>query len=215
MGDGSGAEASIETTLATITATQEQLIEIEKAAEGMHVWRYSDIFGQYTEVRRLQQQAKSFVGQSREAIDRYQALVVYLAVFRETVDTGMAELDAFNAVVDLNTYSGQADAVRETAGKLRAEAARLSGAKYPDSMAVINQAAVEALEEAADGFSDLADGLSVPADDPIYTAARRIENATVELEEVRSMMHSDSFYQSRAIKNIYDLDDKFDLLTGA
>lgn len=207
-------QENTEYILGLIDSTRKQLATLETASRTLNPLPYADFLGQYGHAKALKSQTNSFIQQSEDALDGYQALITYLEAFNKAVGGSMAELNDFNQTSDLNSYSGQAEQVRQIADKIRADASELSRIKYPSGRQAMNEAAVRALNEAASGFDDLANGLAVPADEPIYAAARRIENATVQLEKVRSGTDENSLYRSRAIKNIQDLGDKFELIRG-
>jgi hypothetical protein len=191
---------------------QKQLDALKAAAGSLSILPYSDVLGQYADAVVLKDHVRRFIGQSEDALVDYKALTAYLMTFNEAVDGVSSELRSFNSVVDINEYGGQAEKERQIAAQIRTDAAKLASSARPADMEGLNAAAVVAFEQAASGFDDLAYGLSVPADDPIYAAAREIEGATADLERVDHEMYDESLAQSRIVKNVYDLSDKLDLV---
>lgn len=172
---------------------------------------YSGVLWQYRDAEVLHGHTERLIAQSEAALKEYLALVSYLEAFNEAADSVVSELDEFNAVVDINTYGGQSEELQQIAKEMRADAALLSELSYPNGAEALNAAAVVAFNEAADGFEDLAAGLTISADDPIYTAAHRIEDATLAIDTISSTMYGSSLGQSRVIKDVQDLNEKLEL----
>lgn len=196
-----------------IDESRQRLTALKSASNSFSPLPYSNILGQYRRAEVLREHAQMLIGQSEAVLDEYLAVVAYLKVFDKAMSDARLELDTFNKVTDLNAYGGQSDRLRQIATKIRLNSTSLSESMPPDSSTkALNMAAIAALNEAADGFDDLANGLEVPADDPIYTAARKIEAATARVGEVAGKTYDSSLEQSRALKDVRDLSEKLELV---
>lgn len=206
---------NIQSIVQLIEATKGQLDDLKEASDRLTMLPYSDALGQYRDAQLLKNHTKSFIGQSEEVVSGYRELILYLEAYQKAMKVGETELHRFNQVVDLNIYSGQAEEVAVVAATIRAEAASLSKVAHPAEMESVHDATIAALNEAANGFDDLAAGLRIPADGPIYSAAGRLENATKQLEGIRWTSFENSVRASRAMKNLGDLEDKLNLVLDA
>ena len=203
---------NIQSVLQLIDVTKEQLDYLKEASSRLTVLPYSDALGQYRDGQLLRGRAENFIGQSEEVMNGYRELITYLEAYYKAMGVGEAELDRFNQTVDLNIYSGQAEQVSMVATTIRTEADSLSKVAHPAEMEDLHAATIAALHEAADGFDDLAAGLRIPADGPIYAAAGRLENATARFENIKWTGFEGSLRASRVMKDLGDLEDKLGLI---
>jgi len=205
----------IEYIMKLIQTGQQEIMKLEAAGNTFAPPPYSELSGQYEKVTALKEHTKRLVDQSREVLADYQKLATYLDTFGAAITDVSTELSDFNSTIDINVYANRSAYVGQVARKLRENASLLSALSPPNDMKEVNAGAIRVINEAANGFDDLAYGLLIPADDPIYAAARRIEAATVELDAIKGTMYDHSLEQSRVIKNVLDLDEKLDLVLGS
>lgn len=195
-----------------IASTRQQIGELKKVFNNYEIFPYSDMFGQYKKARFLEFRTQSFIGQTEDALDGYEVFYKYSVTYDRAFGEVTKELNSFNEVSDINIYSGQDERIRQVAGIIRSNAVLLSNTSCPDDMKGVNNAAIIAFNEAATGFEELADGLMIPADNPIYVAARKIEDATIELDTISGVVYDESMNRSRTLRNIQDLNDKLEPL---
>jgi extradiol dioxygenase family protein len=174
---------------------------------------YSDLTGQFGTSYALRDRTQRLIAQSEVTLDDYELLVKYLLVLHNAVDSVTSELRSFNEVVDINIYGGQAEAIHLVADKVRSNATALSGVAPPNDMEALNREMIVAITQAASGFDNLAYGLVIPADDPIYAAARQIENATADIDRIMSIDFDKRITESQTLKFVNDLGDKLELLS--
>ena len=173
---------------------------------------YSQLLGQYAKSEVLQDHTKKLVNQSKDALNSYRELVEYFETFNEVVSSVKLKLETFNSVEDINIFEGRSEDMTQQAAWMRTRASVLALLQPPHDVEVIHVAVLSAINDAASGFDDLAYGLAVPADDPIYSAAKKIEAATSSVYEITGPMYDENLTYSRTIKNIQDLSEKLELI---
>jgi len=195
-----------------ITDARASLATIDKANSGLHPYPLSGYIGSYKLACVTQQHATDFVTRSNTTLTTYDASVTQLLAYVSLLDRAQVIFDNFNAVVDINSYAGQSDAVRSNAAELQNSSAALQSMKLPTEYDASRSAAIDALTEGIAGYNHLADALDNPADDAIYGAAHEIEAAGTALEASNQSSLGAQLSSTRLVKDIGDLVETVDYL---
>lgn len=195
-----------------IQEVDRQLDYLNNSSNALYILPFANILGQYNQAKLLHERSRWFVMQTKDALKNYSLLINYLKAFNESKDTVGSELEKFNQVTDLNTYSGRSDTLRQIADSFRKEIDVLENMTKPKSLESMHAAMIEIINELSIGFELLANAISIPADDPIYASANKIELETAKLDDLLSSTYAKEIEQSRAVKEIQDLNEKLELI---
>lgn len=163
----------------------------------------------------LQQESQALVTQTKNALDKYEKILVFLEDYTTHWHAVQAHLNTFNAQTDLNIYAGRGNDLRAVADDIRRQARELQAANTPHEFRELVGKSIAAMNKSAEGFDNLARGIDLAVDSVIYSSATTIEEASRELETINQTSYGPAIQGSRIVKEIGELTEKLDPLLTA
>lgn len=164
------------------------------------------------EVRRKQSQA--LVQQSRQVLDEYNDLLVYLQTYTD-MQLGLdGHLASFNNIHDFNALIGNGGSMLGTANELYADADKLRSIADPAGFEQLTAEGAATLSQAANNFAMLGRGLNTGDDATIYNAVAQLEaielKNTVEDKDLLVTLAD----KSPILRELADLPEKAETALG-
>lgn len=206
--------SEVETVRDLLRENRINLIKFSSQTGGFETLPFTGYTRQARIATALQKRTVAFVDQSEDALNRYDELITFMKDYHSAAAAIEKHTAEFNSKTDLNVYAGQSANVREIAAQIRSEAKAFENTPTPHEVQEFKKASVQTFTEIADGFDMFANGLSIPADSVIYTAAARIERADQQLSNQNQAIFSQEVLSSRTIKTIEELREKLELVTS-
>jgi uncharacterized protein YaaR (DUF327 family) len=174
--------------------------------------KYADHVGTFAVAKTLQGRSHHIVNQTNDTLERYKETVTFLEIYAQSLEKSTKTMEKFNAIVDFNEYAGRSDYFRQLAAAIRNEADTLTNTPTPAELLPIKESSVKTLLQLAAQLNDLANGMDVAIDDTIYGSAHSIESTNEQLNTLVDKTYSETTGQLRVISDIYDINEKFDLI---
>lgn len=179
--------------------------------EALFYGGFIDAYGRATVLRR---DAYDVLGQSSEAIKRYEQLVGSLDAFLNARNVFKQHVDMLNSIELFDAYAGRGAEMRASSEAIRKAATSLSvQANVLPEMRSSWSDIVASMNKAADDFDSLAYGLDTAIDAYIYDAVSKIEADGATFDNETQDLYASFDQKSRTIKDIVDLNEKLEPLS--
>lgn len=192
--------------------TLDSLAELHRVCSSLPRYTALQVSRDYRQAHVLQQHCASVVEQSLLALHDHELLVVYLDKQLALQHEFSVLTKQFNDTVDLNEYAGRGNELRTTAGQLRAITTQTDALTPPPDVLPVQLTLKDTYRQTAQGFEDLADGIGVALDGPIYSAAAAIEAAVRKNDTQDAAVYSRILDTSKTLKNVRSVNEKLELL---
>jgi hypothetical protein len=149
--------------------------------------------------------------QIHELLGDYRALLDVLEKFYMNHADLTTELQKFNNISDLNTLQGSSERLRSTAATIDSQRIVLQQIAPPAGLEQVWAQSIAVHQEASAGFRALAQALSPPIDNLIYSSAKQIESATDDNDSVNILL-SQKLQAIPTISDVTALPEKVTLL---
>lgn len=164
----------------------------------------------YAEATTYQQRAQNIVVQTTESLNQFEAAVAFLEIYTNALSQSSATIDSFNQTDDLNTLIGQSNRIAQSGALIQTNTKRLEKTSAPTDLVPLKTSTLPIFNQASTGFTELAHGLIIMTDEPIYRAASKIEAAGMQIDDIDHGKYATTIEQSRTLQNVHDLNEKLD-----
>ncbi len=215
LGDMAIAPAKFYSQTATAKAgtekTIQQLASYEKVCEQLPIYGSWAVANTYQKAVASQARCFTVVAQSTEVLQKFSALILY-AETQKTKDSDFVVITTdLNSVKDFNNYAGRSDELYQQATKLRQLADDSQRYNAPAEVASLPDAFGAVYRDAAVGFDELAYGILVAQDAPIYSGVHLIEAAVARHDQDLGKTYASAMNGLLILSDVRDLPEKLSL----
>lgn len=196
----------------TLSDSKNHLAELQIKTQSLHTLPYSGYTSTYGQAVALQERSERVILQATDVLNEFSSTITFLESYTSTIDATQAAIDQFNQTTDLSVLTSQSATQRQIASQIRQDADTLQNTATPKDFEAVKIATIRTLQQAADGFDELAGGLELGAEAQIDQAALKIETAGQQLASTDSSSYIGIADQSRSIRSVHELNEKLDLI---
>lgn len=207
LGDGA---AGMQKITNEVRLLRVELEEFRQISDTLPSHPYAFTSASYSKSLSLKEQSKAAIDQVNEVLDEYEGLLAFLTSYYTIRQQLSDELLSFNALADLDALAGQGPTYELVADSLDIKTTELSRLTPPRGFEEITQRTIALHRAVADGFRDLASGLSPPIDAAIYSAATQLEGLTSRNDQLSGSELDSVLENSPIIKSVSDLRETTD-----
>lgn len=191
--------------------TIRQLAGYEKVCQQLPAYGSWAVADAYRQAVVAQQRCRAMVTQSTAVLHTFTALITYTETQKTKDAVFVAVTTEFNKVKDLNLYAGHSNELYAQATKLKQLADDPLALIPPAAVAGLPAAFATVYRDAAAGFEQVAYGIVVAQDSPIYTGAKMIETAVAKHDQDLGLTYTSMMDGSLILADVRDLSEKLSL----
>jgi len=202
-------QANIKTLTKLSSQTRAELNGFKNTSDELRILPFPITSVTYQKSMRLKDQSGHATDQVKEVLDEYDNFLTFLSHYYPAQIRLNDELEAFNAISDLNTLQYDTFRLDSVSTTLQAQGDELLKLPPPQGLGVFIQRFAAANTQSAQGFEALALAFSPPVDSKINEAAKKLEAAAEENDLIRNELFGNSIENTPVLKHISELSEKF------
>lgn len=195
-----------------IAACRAKINDLSAESSTLPSLTYAEYIGTFAVADTLKERSLHVINQTNDTLERYDETITFLEVYATSLEKSTKIMDEFNTINDFNDYAGRSNYFRQMSSDLQAEVDTLTAVKTPAELVAIKDSAIQTLQRLSTQINNLAHGMDVAIDDIIYGSVREIEASNAQLTALVEKDYSETISQLRVVQDIYDLNEKFDLI---
>ena len=170
--------------------------------------------GDYHEAVVRQQMASNMVKQSRQVLDRYSSLLIYIDAYTGLQMNLDGQLDKINQIRDFNKLVGNSRSVADAVTQIEKDRQSLAGLMPPPGFEQLHSEALATFDKAVAGFKGLSAGLSRASDPLIYGSVKKLEEVTDKNQVSDRNLLVNVSVNSSALRQLDELPEKVEHALG-
>lgn len=197
---------------ADIKDIQNKLSAFEKVSDSLEQPRLTGYTSSLHGAKVQHEHAQTIILQSRDVLSQYTQLSDFLRTYYAFDASFVAYTSSVNQVINLDTLTSSTGTLNDRALQLHQSSQALAALKAPSGYEQLTASAAPMYQQASDGFSDLASGLSRNNDPLKDTGIRLIEQAVNTHDSDVDALPSELSQKAYLFQQVGELPDKIENL---